>query len=143
MDKKTLKALLGDMGGQVMELNLGGGGQAKKVNWPVTIDPQAQIMTLREQLDSYVDPQFKVGDIVTVKPLGTTRGEGQPQMIVETRYGAQREPFSDERAGSAADGRVLNIRVMTFVENEMITCFWQESWEYELWDDRKHGKKSN
>lgn len=137
MDKKALKALLGSMGGEVVELSR---GRTERANWPVTISPEAQIMTLREQLNDYVDPQFKVGDIVTVKPFSTTRGEGLPQMVVETRYGTDREPFTDERAGSAMDGRVLNIRVMTFVDNEMITCFWQESWEYELWDDRKHGK---
>jgi hypothetical protein len=144
--KKMLAGALTSGEATVMEMTMGPdgkvslGGPPQRTGWPVTINPAAQIMTLREQLDDYVNPQFKVGDIVTPKPFTTTKGVGQPWMVIDTRYDAKTEAFDGERAGSAMDGRVLNLRLMCYVDNETITAFWDEAWIFEAWDDRKHGK---
>lgn len=107
-----------------------GGGQKKSDEWDVTILPEAQIETLLEQFAVYRKNRFSPGDLVTPKKLSGTKGAGNPYVVVEI---LEDPPLigMDKDPSHRAFGVRPDIRVLTFVENELVLPFWGESWEYE------------
>lgn len=94
-----------------------------------SIPVREQISRLREMAAQYGKPsrRFRVGDIVTVHPNGDSRGKGKPHIILEVLENPISN-FSDGQTGSNQWGQRLDIRVLTWV-GENMTTFWLESWK--------------
>lgn len=101
-----------------------------KGDFDVDIDHEAQIMELSLHGNAYLKGNpYKPGDWVTPKKCFGIKGAGNPHFVLETR---QSDPnFSTGSEGSAKHGGVLDMRVACYVENDSITAFWVESWQYE------------
>lgn len=72
---------------------------------------------------------FKAGDIVTPKAQYSYKGFGRPFIVLETRRHAEPNWQNDDT--SSRNGRRLNMRVSNFLDNDNITTFWVEGFEFD------------
>jgi len=94
--------------------------------------PAAQIMELREYAAPYGQCSFKVGDVVTPRPLAPIRGVGQPHLVIEVAC----EPIrnTDGDVNSQLFGARLDMRVVGYhptTKAHAIGAHWVESWMFE------------
>ena len=104
-----------------------------KGDFEVTITHEAQMMELATHGMQYINGNpFEPGEWVTPKAMFGIKGAGQPHFVLAVR---DADPnFITGSEGSAKHGGVLDMRVACYVENDSITAFWVESWQYEEYE---------
>ncbi len=107
----------------------------------VPVDPEAQIMELRQMGEIYAasikECPFKVGDLITPRPNVGIKGPGYPHLVVEVRPDAMPR-FDDDSDGKSGNGRRLDIRLLCYAAGRTdIVPFWGESWTYQKYEPSK------
>ena len=117
MNKRALQALFGD-----------------DEDDGVRIDPEAQLMRLREAAPRFAPPNgespfpFSAGDVVTPRKDGTIRGKGEPHIVIEVNPSA--EPSWRDEPGSTGFGSRFNMRVLCITNGDIVP-FWVEAAHFE------------
>lgn len=95
--------------------------------------PEAQISTLREACAAYTAGNpYKVGDLVTPRKWGNSKGAGDPHIVVEIGNGeACFSAQTGHDSGSAHYGRKRDIRVICFGTSDTIVAYWMEAYQVE------------
>ena len=96
---------------------------------------EAQIMTLQELFAVYRVPRFKAGDVIMPRKGSVHRWEGEPCIVLETRYGAEPliAPVEDPTEYAAPFyGARLDLRVACF-SGHTYNAYWVESWGFEFY----------
>lgn len=95
----------------------------------VRMDPEAQIMELRNYVNDYRGGRFKVGDLITPRACASLNGAGKPHIVLEVRKDS--EPyFGGAEVVSNAFGRRLDIRVASVSPYGRVVMHWAESVEF-------------
>lgn len=95
-----------------------------------TIDPEVQIMRLREVLDRY-ENEFKVGDLVTPRRESGLKYHGLSHLVIEV---GDHYAWDVEETGNSGFGARMNVRVACMPTNDYVVMFWQESWKLRPYD---------
>ena len=119
MNKRVLDALFGD-------------DEDDGAN--VRIDPESQLMRLREAAPRFAPPDgespfpFSVGDIVTPRTDGAIRSKGEPHIVIEVNPSA--EPSWRGEPGTTAFGARFSMRVLCIMRGDIVP-FWVEAAHFE------------
>lgn len=104
--------------------------------------PEAVMMRVEEAAKLYAASlhacPYAIGDWVTPREGYGINGTGNPYMVVDLMDHPAPAMLTDG-AGSTSNGRRTDMRVMTLLGDD-VACFWAESYSYELYDAKVHGK---
>lgn len=100
-------------------------------------DPEAVMMDLREAATIYAASlkacPFAIGDVVTPRENFTTKGAGEPHIVVDIVKN-DAPLFNSGDAGSNAWGMRIDFRFIGLSKGKRV-AHWGESYEFELYAD--------
>lgn len=98
----------------------------------LTLLAEAQVENLKHYYQNYGKCPFKPGDFVTPKAFSSHVHRNRPYIVLEVRENSEPD-LSASDVTSNVFGRRVNIRVGAYVNNNIISEWWGESFEFERW----------
>lgn len=95
------------------------------------ISHEGQIARMRDMADRYTrENPFKVGDLVTPRKDGYTKGAGKPHLVIETRKTDFGYDPRIGKIGTPEHGNTPDMRVLSLYEDRACLAFWFCSSEF-------------